>query len=124
MEQITPMKLEKERSVLVFSRTPLFGEGMLKLLSSQDGVRILGIAATIAEVRELAEQEIPDVIIMNQSDRDGLTGQALSDLLDIANGPVLSFTLAERDMVIYTRRRVPASIRELLNILGENKPAG
>lgn len=117
MEKILPMIAEKERTVIVFSRTPLFGEGLLKLLSPQENIKILGIAQTIPEVKDLASQALPDVIIMNQSDSHDLTKQALSELLDISSGQVLSFTLDDRDMVIYTRKSVPASIQALLNAL-------
>lgn len=123
MEKTGIMIFEKEiRNVIVFSKTPLFGEGILKFLSTQERIRILGIATSISEVRSLAETATPHVIIMNQNDSDDFNQQALSEFLDISSGQVLSFTLAERDMVIYTRKRVPASIQELLNALGtENK---
>lgn len=118
MNKIIAPMIENMRNVIVFSRTPLLGEGILKLLSDLDQVRILGLAATISEVRELAENTPPSVIIMNQDDSDDFNEQALAEFLDISSGQVLSFTLAEQDMVIYTLKRVPASIQELLNALG------
>lgn len=109
--------VEKGRNLIVFSRTPLFGEGLGKLLSNHPGVKIIGYASTLSEVRSLADQIHPDVIVVDQNDGSELDGETLSDLLDISNEQVLSFTLADRDMIIYTQRRVPASIQELLNAL-------
>lgn len=109
--------VKQARKVIVFSRTPLFGQGLGKLLSTQKRIRFLGVAVTLAEVKALADQSHPDVIIVNQNDDGDLDGETLSKLLDITNQQVLSFTLADSDMIIYTRKRVPASIKELLNAL-------
>lgn len=108
------------RHVIVVSPRPLFREGLRELLADVPGLQLSAAVATVAEVRALARQKVPDVIIVDDCQGEGGRRQALADLLALRVAQIVSVTLEERGMTVYSRRWLPeASWHTLLDLLRE-----
>lgn len=109
-----------QRYVIVVSSRPLFREGLRELLADIPGLQLSAAVASVAEVSALASRQRPDVIIVDNGDREAQGRQALADLLALRVAQIVAVTLEERGMTVYSRRWLPeASLSALLDLLRE-----
>ena len=114
------MKLNvSNRNVIVVSKRGLFREGLRRLLSDQEDIVLLGVVCTLEEARALADENVPDVIVLDQEIEREEMLKELADWLDVARlQEVVTVTMENRDMIVYNRKHVPdASVQNLLDAL-------
>lgn len=110
----------KARRIIVVSPRPLFREGLRELVADVPGLQLSAAVASVAEVTTLARREVPDVVIVDDGEREGEGRQALADLLALRVAQIVAVTLEERGMTVYSRRWLPeASWHTLLDLLRE-----
>lgn len=106
------------RHVLVVSRQALFREGLRRLLSGLSDINLLDAVGSLAEAEALVANVPPDVIVVNREDESTVDQTILASLLDMTEAQVVTVTLADRGLTVYSRQHVPeASVQDLLDVL-------
>lgn len=96
--------------VLVVDDEALVRDGLVAIVSSRDGLEVIGCAATGVEAVELVEQRCPDVVLMDLR-MPGLDGIEATRRI-VASGTsahVLVLTTVETDEVVHEALRAGAS---------------
>lgn len=113
---------DSQRRVIVISKHPLFREGLGRLLGGADGFELIGVVDTAADAEPLAVGQTPDLIIVDGKQGDDYSAEELTHLLNLSASQVVTLSLADPDMVVYTRHQVTRdSAEDLLGSLRGGK---
>jgi DNA-binding NarL/FixJ family response regulator len=109
---------QRKRRVLVISRHPLFREGLGRVIRGEEGFELLGTCASIDEARLQSGDDAPDLIIVDGKQGKDLSASDLAKTLDMSASQVLSLSLSDPDMTVYTREQITeGSVEDLLRSL-------
>lgn len=105
-------------NVVVISSRSLFREGLRSLLNDVSGIHLLGVFEGPDQLQAISDPSSVDVFLIDgDSDQDPMELD-LKDLLTRENTRLVTVTLQDQDLNIFTRRRVPsASIKDLIQTL-------
>jgi DNA-binding NarL/FixJ family response regulator len=103
------MKLKSSRILLVDDH-PLISEGLSKLIGTEPGLRICGVATNVKEALALVESTIPDLIISDVS-MPGRSGLELIKDLGATHPGLPIIVLSLHDELLYAERVLRAGGR-------------
>lgn len=107
-----------KRRVLVISRHPLFRAGLGRVIRAEEGFELLGTCASLDEAGLQTGEAAPDLIIIDGKQGEDLSSSDLARMLDMSASQVLSLSLSDPDMTVYTREQISeASVEDLLRSL-------
>jgi len=110
--------------VLIISQQALFREGLRRLLSDSPGIDRLEVVRSLSEAKMLAPVINPDLVIFDCSDLPfaEMQEETISSLFSLGSPRVVSLTLANKKMVIYSRYTFQeATVGDLFGLLENNK---
>ncbi|GJM41785.1 MAG: hypothetical protein DHS20C20_20670 [Ardenticatenaceae bacterium] len=112
------------RRVLIISKQALFREGLRRLLSDSSGIDRLEGVRSLNDAKMLAPVMNPDLIIFDCSDLPPaeIPEEMISNLFRLGSPQVVFLTLANKQMVLYSRHAFrEATDSDLLALLENNK---
>lgn len=105
------------RKVILVSGNPLFREGLVRVLRELEGFELVGIASSRDEAQALIERERPDVILVARDTSEVQTATG-ADLLKGSHGQVVELSVANSNMIVYSRKQVTrATVADLASAL-------
>jgi DNA-binding NarL/FixJ family response regulator len=104
-----------ERKVLVISKHSLFREGLRRVLTENPNFELLEAASSVEQAIKLSDKIHPDVIIF-----DGETGREhgskLAQLFQLSPDRVVTLSMADSKMTVFSRRQVQkATVEDLID---------
>lgn len=110
--------------VLIISQQALFREGLRCLLSDSSDIDRLEVASSISEAKTLTPVMNPDLIIFDCSDLPfaKMQEETLVNLFRLGSVRVASLTLANKEMVIYSRCALhETTVKDLFGLIRNNE---
>lgn len=106
-----------DRRLILVSSNPLFREGLARVLKELDGFELVGIASSTEEARALIERMVPDVILVARDPAD-VKETIGAELLTRSQGHLVELSVADSDMVVYSRKHIAqATVADLASAL-------
>lgn len=113
--------MSDKRNVLVISGNSLFREGLRRVLEDHPEFELLEVAASLDQAIEISDQVRPDVIIFD-GEADPEFGPELSRLFELSPEQLVSLSMTNSKMTIFSRRQVlQATVEDLIESIQQSK---
>ncbi len=111
------MGASNPRRVLLIVENSLLREGLRRMLEGRAELELVGAVRDLSEARALAHTKTPDVVIVERETTDAEPAQVWPFTGD-AESRVITVTLRDCSLRVYTRRSIPgATVEDLLEAM-------
>ncbi len=106
--------MSEGRRVLVISKHSLFREGLRRVLGELEGFELMEAVPSLEEAAAMAVEALPDIIVFD-GEGGPRSGTELAQLFQLSPDRIVTLSLADTEMTVFTRRQVRrATVEDLL----------